>query len=743
MTTSFVLPIATCLAATHVITLEAAQSLVATVLSVSPETTPSRDQLQQLQAQITQALPGTTDHVALVYGGATKIKGYVFEAARLPEIRGASALLDWINTPALTTLWQTEVGRVFQERLQLDAATARQRATDCIVYAGGGNILALAPADMGADLANAIERTYTEHTLTANSAAVWQAWSLLELGHGRQPLAYGVDQFIEDWQHERRRARLAQYYYPPEGVAADDWRDQALQQRYFNRKTFGELVTLLAVQFYRRREEQEDRTGSGGMPRSVPFYPVAPWDVRCDSSGERPAVCDVPTAEGTRPMSKASARKRYVGQVVKREQQRDWYQERFGSDDWQILQGDELEQQSWEQRWETYLDAHPDTPYARQWRAGNRQARPARDLREIGRQSQRYVGLIYADGNNVSRFIATLKTIDVYAAVAHILSDCAEQSVFAALAAHLHPAPIDGEIVHPFEILTIGGDDLLIIVPGNRAFEIALTIGTTFERDITCRLEELDLPALNALKRERIPDRYRSLQSELARRSKDYNPLLGLSAGVVIAQENAPVFFLQKLAEELLKSAKDLARHRADQMQPRDFSGALDFMVMKSITMVTDNIASFRKHALSDVARKDQDAATRRLTARPYTWHEFAGLLTTVRALKDRQVPRSQLYRLREVLYRTRDAGIVAGSLEYLYTRARQKGEQSAALFEHVEQNWRDADQSAAMLGLGTPPWLRMRQGGWESIWPDLVEMYDMVDVNEATPAPAEEAAHG
>ena len=93
MTTSFVLPIATCLAATHVITLEAAQSLVATVLSVSPETTLSRDQLQQLQTQITQALPGTTDHVALVYGGATKIKGYVFEAARLPEIRGASALL--------------------------------------------------------------------------------------------------------------------------------------------------------------------------------------------------------------------------------------------------------------------------------------------------------------------------------------------------------------------------------------------------------------------------------------------------------------------------------------------------------------------------------------------------------------------------------------------------------------------------------------------------------------------------
>ncbi|MEG3844431.1 hypothetical protein [Microcoleus sp. herbarium14] len=35
--------------------------------------------------------------IGLVYGGATKIKQYVFEAAKLPDIRGASALLDRIN----------------------------------------------------------------------------------------------------------------------------------------------------------------------------------------------------------------------------------------------------------------------------------------------------------------------------------------------------------------------------------------------------------------------------------------------------------------------------------------------------------------------------------------------------------------------------------------------------------------------------------------------------------------------
>lgn len=43
--------------------------------------------------------------VALVYGGATKIKGYVFESARLPEVRGASALFDRINLYDVPALW--------------------------------------------------------------------------------------------------------------------------------------------------------------------------------------------------------------------------------------------------------------------------------------------------------------------------------------------------------------------------------------------------------------------------------------------------------------------------------------------------------------------------------------------------------------------------------------------------------------------------------------------------------------
>ena len=111
-------------------------------------------------------------NVALVYGGATRIKGYVFESPRLPEIRGASGLLDRINRVDLPALF----GARFDAPADA-AAAARSRAwfaarggaapleaPECVLYAGG-NLLALAPASLGEALQAAIEAWYAMETL--------------------------------------------------------------------------------------------------------------------------------------------------------------------------------------------------------------------------------------------------------------------------------------------------------------------------------------------------------------------------------------------------------------------------------------------------------------------------------------------------------------------------------------------------------------------------------------------------
>lgn len=674
---------------------------------------PDRAELQSLQNTIRSVLSEQHDRVVLVYGGATKVKEYVFEAPKLPEIRGASALLDWVNQVELPRLWSASSPDEFVEK--------------GIIFASGGNILAFAPAEKGQRVAAEIEQCYTDWTLTANSAAVSQCFTLLELRYGRSPLAYWVEDFLEDWNDKTRRKILAPYY-----DFTEDADLEIARASFFQRKNFSELVTLLATRFYCCREERHND------PRS--FYSLQPWDSRCQSSGTRPAVVltqPIGDELAGREMSEASARKRFVGQVFKRDIDEDaerdptrWFWDHF---DWNRPAGvsswrqwsQQPDMESWEQRWNRYLGTHPDSNYARVCAAKGTIPRPARDVHEIGGASARYIGIIYADGNRMGRFFSRRPTPDAYAAASNIIAGVLEDAVFDALATYLEPYHTPqrpaGD-VHPFETLTIGGDDVLLIVPGNRALDIALHIGHTFESNEQIRT--LTAPPSPSTPRT-LHDRYAGKAIEARYDFAAYTPDLSLSTGVIIAQEHAPIFFLRELVEELLKSAKKKTRAQAE-----GSGGAVDFMVLKAVTMVTDNIAAFRERALD--AR-----SSRRLVARPYTWHELAGLLATARMLREVKIPRSQLYRLRGVLDQQRSpdeqpggAGILASSLEYLYTRARMERPRASAVLEHVELSWRGQQAfhlGSTTVGSSVPPWLKLDNNTWETIWHDLVEIYDML----------------
>jgi len=684
---------------------------------------PALADLLEMQRRIA-ADPLARRPIGLVYGGATKIKGYVFEAPKLPEIRGASALLDWVGEQGVNRIWHTH----------LPVAPPRPERHPSIVYAGGGSFLALAPADLAPALAIAVEREYTTQTLTANSVAVAASFNLLELRYGRlypqgqagEP--YWVERFLADCQDARKRAALLEYYYPPEGIGPEDTSDTALRQRFFNRKTFGELVTVLATMFNRRRDER----ASHGEARSLPHYAMMPWAEKCQSSDARPAVVTARVGSDKRHLSEASARKLAVGRAVK------------GTDigslasdlkPWAVPA--DLRNASWEQRWRDYLAGEEgrQTNYARD--PGALSADPAADLADIGAAAapRRYIGLIYADGNNIGRLMATLATPMAYHAVSAALSDVARRAVFAALASHLRPVEVeDAETrkkrsVHPFEILTIGGDDLFIIVPGSKAFAIALSIARNFERELTGRFKELERSVgLSVPASQPLLLRYAG-DDATAKELGAFLPSVGLSAGVLIAQETTPFFFLRDRVEELLKRAKKRARASAQQ---GFFGGAVDFMVMKSTTMVSDDIAAFRKEALGD-----HKESRRRLTARPYTWAEFAGFLATARALKEAGAPRSQLYRLRRTLDADQGDGVLVSTMEYLYTRARIGKPLDRTLLTHIEQAW-CAPPAGAQVRISMPPWspwpkdLSDKNGkpAYETIWPDVLEAYEFVEID-------------
>jgi len=136
--------------------------------------------------QLTEQYPTLwNSKIGLVYGGATKIKQYVFESAKLPEIRGASALLDRINLidiPAFFDKGQrtNSIHEFFKDFPELESALI----PEMIVRSSGAVTIAFCPAALVDDLTDAIEKRYTEETLTANSCVVGDTFRLLEIRFG-------------------------------------------------------------------------------------------------------------------------------------------------------------------------------------------------------------------------------------------------------------------------------------------------------------------------------------------------------------------------------------------------------------------------------------------------------------------------------------------------------------------------------------------------------------------------------
>jgi len=651
--------------------------------------------------------------VALVYGGATKIKGYVFESARLPEVRGASTLLDRINLADVPALWG-------QQNPMAGEISAIVQAPECVIYASGGNFLAFAPVSKAAELADAVEKRYTAETLIGNSAVVWEAFSLLELQYGRQPWAFWLEEDEPGMRDPMLKPVLEAYYSYPR-----DLRPQSPEGYFYQRKTFGELVTVLASKMMRRRGGWGDEDNR--LRRHIPHFGLLPYAVKCHSCDVRPAILRDDRAE--KEYCEPCARKRVMGQLAKDDRGIDWFEK--GHTGWKprVVK-------PWDEQFQDFLneDRHADLReayFARGMKRGLRTRKrvtAARDLHEIGAGSdpERYVGLIYADGNNVGAEVARLATPRQYRQFARDLFEATKEAVFLALARHLGPvfvAEANRETrvepsawVHPFEIVTIGGDDLILIVPGSKALEIALSIGLRLEKILGKSVPEAERPNLYENQRyQRYVVGDQGLQPADDR--WPYEPRISLSAGVVIAHETTPIFFLHNLAEQLQKSAKRWRKGKHYK------AGTVDFLVLRSIGMVSSRLDEFRRRALVN-------PAGHRLTARPYTWIELKGLLETVRALQKSGFARSQIFQMQDYLAQ----GLYPAAINYLYnfTRLGHEGRRELARAFHLAWHQPLSDGSPHM-----PPWRYLKRDDkrgcklYETIWRDLVEIYDFVERRE------------
>lgn len=691
---------------------------------------PDDDQPEDITAlkKLAGDLWNQTTPIGLVYGGVTKVKGYVFESANLMEIRGASAILDRINLIDLPAFfgqqkpdndledYRSPRDWLNREFPQLSDALI----PELIIYATGGNILAFCPAAYVDTLANAIEKRYTHETLTANSCAVGDKFRLLEIRFGM--LAPNLDDTPWfDWYKKQVNNPLVEAYFGNPKA-----KNSSIDDCFFNAKSFNQLTRKLAIRFNQRR------SGNATENRPSRSYPphleTHPYLVR-DTNDRTSAIDTVEGLPSKPKFSEPIARKYFMGQVTKRDDtNRNWYQS-LGLT-WQPGYV-----KSWVKKFENYLD---DSESEHQKYYGGNHSRnvtESRNMEEIANSSNYFLSMIYADGNNMGGYIQQIKTPEKYRQFSQDILEATEKSVYYALAKNLHPHQLknlrkpdnrkrENAWVHPFEIIAIGGDDVMIMVPANKSLAIAKDIGEKFEEILAAKgryniIEKSPEPN-NIIEKSTEPRKPGNIHRYLAENATHYDSILSTSMGVLTIKYDTPIYYANHLVSQLLKSAKEKAKKLKKDYSY--FGGTVDILTLKSVTMISSNIKKFREDGL--VVNTQPKL---KLYAAPYTLHEVGGLIKTIQAFKKVDFPRSQLYQIRSFLERGKRTAI----LNYRYFCVRLKSDNRRIIKDDFEDAWclpQDKNNNGNLA-----PWMSIvddKTTIYETLWREIIDLYPFIEID-------------
>lgn len=238
--------------------------------------------------------------------------------------------------------------------------------------------------------------------------------------------------------------------------------------------------------------------------------------------------------------------------------------------------------------------------------------------------SKDYFALIYADGNNMGQKIEKIPTLGKLQNFAKEVDEGVKWAVSVAIAEHLQVKrhlklgailpENQGESVFPFDILLLGGDDVVMVTPASVALDVALTIAKRFH--------------------EYTGEKYT------------------LSVGVVLAPIKYPFGLLLDLAETTLKFAKDEGAKRRLKVEAKgqqyDEIGMINFIAVPgSAGRDFKKVYNFLKSTLEEKKRTSRDFYA---TLRPYDTKQFAKLLAAIHGGHRRNLGRTKLHQLREAI---------------------------------------------------------------------------------------------
>lgn len=289
------------------------------------------------------------------------------------------------------------------------------------------------------------------------------------------------------------------------------------------------------------------------------------------------------------------------------------------------------------------------------------------DLDAIGEKAYppNYIGFVSLDGNHMGDLFGMVKTMEDYQNLSKEIQHLVINRTFAALMKY----GCSRKGIAPFEIVFIGGDDVLIITAADIALEVALSITKDFEEMSPLILERVGL----------------------AQEKKK----LTMAGGVVLAHAGFPISAMNKLSEELQKSAK---KHCAKQNYS---TGSIDFVVVSS----------------SDANLSEMRAAIPHW--RPYFLDDLTQLLEYIRLFKDADFPASQLH----AMYTALLAGELNAQMASIATMGHFVKNSDKTRYDLLRSFFK---YFGVAFDGQLPPWTE-KDGRKVSALADLVELYPFI----------------
>ena len=419
-------------------------------------------------------------------------------------------------------------------------------AEEAIIYIGGGGFLAIVPTSQAEWWENRIKEIYLERTKVVTiSIAKSEPIGYLEFMKGLPP-----------WDEESLNK------LEPRGIVRELFTNHFDSDFPYVNKGFGELVNDIGARLKRAKREKENS----------PFYSLMPIIDRCEACGVRPSVhYDSIKAEN---LCDICWDKRETGRVGKHlliNEFADWItkQKGIGFSEKELA------------------------------------LKPVEDLDKLAGGDGR-IGIIYADGNNMGSLFQKCKSPAEYRHLSDTLHKVVRDSVYEALWKTLGKRIIKSNEELPFEIVVIGGDDVLLIVRAVYGWPIGLKILENFKEH----------PKVKQL-------------------SEELDTKLSLSLSLVITDVKYPIQFSRDLAEKVLKLAKKRSYKESEN-------------TIYHFWLRTPRI-SLDPDKLHNNTFKLEDKNDIELTARPYTLDQ-AIKLQQIASNLHRTLPKAQLRQLADSL---------------------------------------------------------------------------------------------